>query len=285
MLVYKATSKTTKKVYIGITTNTLEYRMSQHKRAADEGKTYHFYNAIRKYGFDDFIFEVIEDNINNIEDLYDREKYWIAYYNSYENGYNSTRGGEGAMTRNDEIILKLFMDGFSVKEICSLTGYNRSTIYKSFESQGLSELNNKRKNNNTKERCSMPVLQFTLEGIFVKEWPSATSVQEAGYNQTAISSVCRQTQLTAYGFLWKYKEDDRDIQAWINLLKSKKNGGKPKKPIYQIDENQRIIAEYPSAAEAARSLKLEDKSNICAAARKGRKAYGYYWKYKEGEEN
>ena len=86
MLVYKATSQTTGKVYIGITINTLEYRKSQHERAAIEGKTYHFYNAIRKYGFSDFIFEVIEDNIDNIDTLSQRERYWIAYYNSYEDG-------------------------------------------------------------------------------------------------------------------------------------------------------------------------------------------------------
>ena len=41
-----------------------------------------------------------------------------------------------------------------------------------------------------------------------------------------------------------------------------------------------LIAEYPSAAEAARALGKKDKSGICAAARQGRKAYQSYWKYK-----
>ena len=95
-----------------------------------------------------------------------------------------------------------------------------------------------------------------------------------------VSNVCRQTQITAHDYLWKYKEDPRPISQWVDAVKNKKDGGKPKKSIYQLDNNKNIINEYNSAAEAARALGLSDKSNICAAARKGRKAYGYYWQYK-----
>lgn len=202
MIVYKATSKTTGKVYVGITTNTLDYRKNQHERAAFEGrKNYHFYNAIQKYGFDDFIFEIIEDDIPDIKTLQDREVYWIKFYNSYEEGYNSTRGGEGAIIRDDELILKLFVEGLSVQEICEITGYNRNTIYRSFSANDLSEENRQRKNEKIRQRCSTPVLQYTLEGDFIKEWPSATSVTEEGFSQTAVSNVCRQEQLTAYGYI------------------------------------------------------------------------------------
>lgn len=281
MIVYKATSKTTGKVYVGITTNTLEYRKSQHKRAAFEGqKNYHFYNAIQKYGFDDFVFEIIEDNITDIKTLQDREVYWIKFYNSYEEGYNSTRGGEGAVVRDDELILKLFVEGLSVQEICKITGYNKNTIYRSFSANNLSEENRQRQNEKNRQRCSMPVLQYTLKGDFVKEWPSATSVTEEGFNQSAVSNVCRQEQLTAYGYIWKYKNDERDIQEWVRLAENKKDAGKPKKPIYQLDEQHNIIAEFISAADAARAMGKSDKSNICTAARKGCRAYGYYWQYK-----
>lgn len=280
MLVYKATSQTTGKVYIGITINTLEYQKSQHERAAIEGKTYHFYNAIRKYGFSDFIFEVIEDNIDNLDTLNQRERYWIAYYNSYEDGYNSTRGGDGGSTRDDELILKLFIEGHTVQEICSITGYARSTIYRAFKALDISSLNNERKNEATRLRCSRPVLQYDCEGNFIKEWPSATSVSEGGYSQTMVSNVCRQTQLTAHGFLWKYKDDERPILEWIQLNNNRKSAGKPAKPVYQLDLNKNIIAEYPSAAAAARAMGLNDKSQLCGAARKGIKCHGYYWQYK-----
>ena len=63
------------------------------------------------------------------------------------------------------------------------------------------------------------------------------------------------------------------------MAKNKKSSGKPKKPIKQLDENHNLINTYPSAADAAKALNLSDKSNICAAARKGRKACGFYWEY------
>jgi len=47
--------------------------------------------AIHKYGKENFIIEEIEKC--NQELLNEREKYWISFYNSYENGYNSTLGG------------------------------------------------------------------------------------------------------------------------------------------------------------------------------------------------
>lgn len=280
MIVYKATSKTTHKVYIGITTNSLQHRMDQHKKAAEEGKPYHFYCAIRKYGFDDFNFEIIEDGITDIEKLKEREQYWIQYYNSYEDGYNSTRGGEGVITRDDEWILKLFMEGKSVKEIQDITGYERSTIYRSFKAQDLSEENRTRNNLKVQQRCSMAVLQYDLDGNLIREWPSATSVQEEGYSQAMVSKVCRQEQITAHDFLWKYKEDPRPIEEWVQLNKNRKQGGRPKKPIYQLNDNHEIIAEYESGAAAAKAMGLTDKSNICAAARKNRKCCGYYWQYK-----
>ena len=172
------------------------------------------------------------------------------------------------------------MDGLSVKEICEITGYNRATIYRSFNTLNLSEENRQRKNEKIRQRCSMPVLQYTLEGEFIKEWPSATSVIKEDFSQTMVSNVCRQVQFTAHGYLWKYKDDKRDIQEWVMLARNKRDAGKPKKPICQMDDKHNIIAEYPSAAEAARAIGKNDKSNICSAARKGRKAYGYYWEYK-----
>ena len=51
------------------------------------------YKAFKKYGLDNFEFSIIEECLP--EDRFKREKYWIDYYNTYEDGYNETRGGEG----------------------------------------------------------------------------------------------------------------------------------------------------------------------------------------------
>lgn len=49
---------------------------------------------MRKYGINNF--HIIEIEECNNDNLNEREKYWIKYYNSVENGYNATYGGETA---------------------------------------------------------------------------------------------------------------------------------------------------------------------------------------------
>ena len=58
-------------------------------------RDYVFYRALRKYGIENFKFEVLEENID-IDIVNDREVYWINKMNSkLPNGYNMTDGGEG----------------------------------------------------------------------------------------------------------------------------------------------------------------------------------------------
>ena len=56
-------------------------------------------------------------------------------------------------------------------------------------------------------KLSKVVLQFTLEDILIKEYPSAHQVErETGYAFSHISACCNGKQKTAYNFKWKYKE-------------------------------------------------------------------------------
>lgn len=95
MIIYKATNKLNQKVYIGLTSLTLAARMTAHYwQARSSSKNYHFYNAIRKYGWEVFKWEVI-DRAENYENLIQLEIEYIKKYDSFNNGYNSTLGGEG----------------------------------------------------------------------------------------------------------------------------------------------------------------------------------------------
>lgn len=56
------------------------------------------------------------------------------------------------------------------------------------------------------EKCSKPVLQFTKEGEFVREWNSTKEVGRNGFDQGAVSACCRGTRLKTHkGYIWKYK--------------------------------------------------------------------------------
>lgn len=94
MLIYKVTNKITNTCYIGQTRNELAVRKQEHINDCRHGVVTKFYAAIRYYGEDAFVWEVIEDNIESLSKLNEREQYWIKRFNSYLEGYNSTPGGE-----------------------------------------------------------------------------------------------------------------------------------------------------------------------------------------------
>ena len=98
MLIYKITNLINNKCYIGQTIKTAEQRWKEHQNHAfgshpnDQNKS--LYRAIRKYGLENFTFEVLQDNIETFEKLDKAEIYWIDYYNSFVKGYNETFGGQ-----------------------------------------------------------------------------------------------------------------------------------------------------------------------------------------------
>lgn len=69
--------------------------------------------------------------------------------------------------------------------------------------------NKKRQLSNTNGKLSKPVLQYTLEGIFIKEWKSTRDVQRnLGFDHANISECCRNIIKSAHDYLWKYKKEE-----------------------------------------------------------------------------
>jgi hypothetical protein len=59
---------------------------------------------------------------------------------------------------------------------------------------------------NSRNSVLKPILQYNLEGIFIREWESPIIVQNTlGYCKTWISYCARIKSKSAYGFIWKYK--------------------------------------------------------------------------------
>lgn len=96
--IYKITNKINGHSYIGLSKD-IERRFSDHKSKAihsdkKEDLDKALYRAMRKYGIDNFSYEIIEECPE--EKLKEREIYWISYYNTYQNreDYNETPGGD-----------------------------------------------------------------------------------------------------------------------------------------------------------------------------------------------
>ena len=64
----------------------------------------------------------------------------------------------------------------------------------------------------TNGKCSKKVLQFSLTGEFIREWPSTKECGRNGFNQGNIVSCCNGKRKSAYGFRWMYAEDYKESQ-------------------------------------------------------------------------
>lgn len=112
MFIYKITNKVNNKVYIGQSVRPIKKRFNRHINDAIRNKLdTHFARAIRKYGKDNFICEVI-DTAKNQNDLTLKEQYWIQYYDSVKMGYNETDaiskcGGNTYASKTEEELLEI----------------------------------------------------------------------------------------------------------------------------------------------------------------------------------
>lgn len=100
MFIYKITNKVNNKLYIGLTTHTIDKRFKEHIFAArsfkklGRGKNSALYSAINKYGEINFKIEQI-DTATDLNELKQKERYWIKTLNTIaHNGYNLIHGGE-----------------------------------------------------------------------------------------------------------------------------------------------------------------------------------------------
>ena len=111
------------KVYIGQTKVSLKLRFQNHLSAARNGKDYVIGKAIRKYGEENFYIELLEEC--TIEELNERERYWISYFNATNNkfGYNMSIGGNVIRTTkelNKNLIISMFNSGIPAYKIAKI---------------------------------------------------------------------------------------------------------------------------------------------------------------------
>lgn len=110
MLIYKITNNINGKIYIGQTIRTLHSRKKGYEHEAKyKPNSRPIIRAMNKYGFENFTFEVLEDNIESITTLDKRERYYIETLQSTagKNGYNVELGGNGVGKHSEETKRKI----------------------------------------------------------------------------------------------------------------------------------------------------------------------------------
>ena len=125
----------------------------------------------------------------------------------------------------------------------------------------------------TINKLKKPIIQYTKNGLPVKEWESAKQIKkELGFR---ISSCLRKRYKTSGGFIWKYKKD-KNPDFSFNNSPSKGN------TVYQFDKDGNFIKKWTSTLEAEYYFTTKTKDNIGACCRKKQKsAYNYIWSYSQ----
>ena len=137
--IYLISNDINNKVYVGQTIQTLNKRFNGHCCYSKSDRSVNMYikRAIHKYGKDKFHITLIEECPINL--LNDREKYWIDFYDSYNNGYNLTKGGQDSNYFNlhrleDTIDIKKFTEYIIefrplAVEVASHFGISKCSVY------------------------------------------------------------------------------------------------------------------------------------------------------------
>jgi group I intron endonuclease len=97
-LIYRHINKINNKSYIGLTKQSASRRW-QNGLGYSKSQPL-FYRAIKKYGWENFTHEILEENLATLQEAAERESFWIAHYHTWCRdpncmGYNLTTGGEG----------------------------------------------------------------------------------------------------------------------------------------------------------------------------------------------
>ena len=239
MYVYCITNTLNGMKYVGMTSRTIEESKEYY------GSGVYITRAVKKLGKQYFEKEIIEV-CDNIEDLREREIYWIKTLNTRKPyGYNLTDGGDGVvnldeksrnkireklkllvgekhphygMKRSKETKLKMSLSQLGKTHTeetkQKLREVNSGKVMPPHTLKAIIEANTGRVYKQesidlirkNQPTCT-PVLQFTKDGDFIAEYFSINEAERCtGVAKCSICRCCKGELKSAGKFIWKYKK-------------------------------------------------------------------------------
>lgn len=259
--IYIITNKINNKKYVGQSVDVLT-RWNQHKFSSRQKNTnIILYNAMAKYGIDNFSIETIENEIP-ISEIDGMEKYWIEKLNTLKpNGYNMTLGGEGSWGREVSESTKKKISKSQKERYENMSEEEKQELINRLPKDGydLDKMN---------EGFRNWIKNCPIEKRKEVAFRAVKTKREKGYDFYNYS----------FGKLSKTEKDEMYKKISINNPKSQ--------CILMLDKDYNIVQEFHSIREASRYLhknfgySLNSRNNIASALDTDKIAYKYKWKRK-----
>ena len=136
-----------------------------------------------------------------------------------------------------------------------------------------------------------PILQYSLDGNFIKKWRSASDAQrELKLNSTSISNCAQKKVHTAHGFVWRFKDEvknTKDVGEEIGRRVKERESAEhySNKVVLQYSLKGEYIKEYMSVTSACGTTGISAKNISHCACNDRLTAGGYIWEFKNGRKN
>lgn len=245
--IYLITNVVNGKVYLGQSID-IERRWNQHRYG--KGSII-LRNAIKKYGINSFEFSIVEEidisNKNKLEIqklLIVLEQKWLDDKKPFmrENGYNIQSSAK------PNIPIK--------------------------RPDGYGDLISKIKIDNN--HCGKSVIQYTKDGVLIKEWKSAAEIErELGYHAENISACCLNKEKSSNNFIWQFS----DVKLTNKKIKDVNYKAHHYKKVNMLSLDGTILTTFNSVREASEYVKCPSYqiSKVCTG--KQTTCRGYKWEF------
>lgn len=203
LIIYKITNNINNKIYIGQTVRDLDTRIKEHRRHKD----CIMYNAFNKYGYDNFTIEII-DTAETIDELNEKEIYWISYYDSTnkDKGYNLCEGGNNTVGFKHSEESKRLMSEHAVRRFGPDNHfYNMHHTDETKEKMKQSWINRKESGEQLPQ-CRR-VINLDTGEVFNS---IVDACDKYDVKATHVSRVCRGKRKRTGGYRWAYFDSNND---------------------------------------------------------------------------
>lgn len=271
--IYKHTNLINKKVYIGQTCQKPQYRWGK------DGHGYkqcpYFYNAILKYGWNNFKHEILQSNLT-AEQANKKEQEYISFYKSTQEqfGYNNQAGGSNHTLLNEESkekhrqkIIERWQDPqFKLQMSKIMKEKWQQPEYRQKHSKPLTEQHRQKI-----KQISLQTSHWNDKAVICLETnekfkSSGEAARKYNLNSNNLRSACNGDRRTCGGFHWIFAQDDNEQIRKERLNKPVGNARKVR------CKNNGMV--FQSSSKAAKWCGLASSGSITAAIRGVKKSAG-----------